>query len=421
MSSFNLSNGSLHGAGAEEIIINFSECTLRDRTDAAVKTMIAHFCSMKSTMLDENTDLNKLYHRSLKRKFGDKKVPPGSSLVRRLINDTRYLLSVLCIDIGKCFEMLNGTEPLLEAIKYFRESLMWFPSSVEGGYLLGKHLRHRVANEAELTDVEEIWSKAVSSLVTMGYPIPIPVAVTNTDTTPSPHESSMNALILHREKQAGKCVMEALTLHHCQQGHMHLALPLLLAEKYTYKLSQYILNYDINPSNKPSACHGAPSQAMGLDSYLPTALLRQLQHVFRPSAPYWSEHDYDFYNNASRKAGYFSYLYPFREQSGPMNVLEQTIDRVFATVATRFPEVTAEATIGNINTLNTLSMNYQYVLCVTCVIAIELYCSVIDMLMIEWWVQLNGGCTPGLIHAGTNSTSTRMKRLSAQAKWLSIR
>ena len=89
-----------------------------------------------------------------------------------------------------------------------------------------------------------------------------------------------------------------------------------------------------------------PSHAMAVDGALPISLLRRLQYVFRPSSPYWSEHDYDFYNNASRKAGYFSYLYPFKEQAGPLNIIEQIVDRVCTMMVSQFPAIATEATVG---------------------------------------------------------------------------
>jgi hypothetical protein len=56
-----------------------------------------------------------------------------------------------------------------------------------------------------------------------------------------------------------------------------------------------------------------------------------MQHIFRPSSPFWSEHQYDFYSNCSRQVGYFSYLYPFRDRDAT-NVIEQVIDIVYQTM-----------------------------------------------------------------------------------------
>lgn len=323
----------------KENIINFSECCFADGA-CSVIGKIAEFCNLKEEILNLSPDLNKLYQRSRKRKLGDKKVPPGSSSVKRSIDDTRFTLALLCINIGRCYNMLNGTESLMECIHYFRESLMWYPSSIEGGYHLGIHLRHRVTCSSELIDVEEIWRKAVSSLVVMGFPQPTPLV---NDRSLSSQEDLMQSLILHREKEAGVNVLEALTLHYCQEGNMELATPLLEIKGYTYKLSQAILHYDLNP---PLSCAKMPSHAMAVDGALPISLLRRLQYVFRPSSPYWSEHDYDFYNNASRKAGYFSYLYPFKEQAGPLNIIEQIVDRVCTMMVSQFPAIATEATVG---------------------------------------------------------------------------
>lgn len=83
-----------------------------------------------------------------------------------------------------------------------------------------------------------------------------------------------------------------------------------------------------------------------IDDALPGHHLAHLRHVFRPSGPFWREHHYDaLASNASRRVGYFSYLYPLRSRP-PTCSVEVVVEEVWRRVCEAFPHVAGEATVG---------------------------------------------------------------------------
>ncbi len=100
------------------------------------------------------------------------------------------------------------------------------------------------------------------------------------------------------------------------------------------------------PISPPLALVPAPVKFVGFDNALPRRCLAQLQHVFRPQAPFWKEHEYDAIGtNCSRKVGYFSYLYEFKDRRAG-NCVESVIDFIFEKARTDFPDEAAKATVG---------------------------------------------------------------------------
>jgi hypothetical protein len=84
-----------------------------------------------------------------------------------------------------------------------------------------------------------------------------------------------------------------------------------------------------------------------VDGALSASRLQHLRHVFRADSPYWKEHDYDAIgSNSSRRVGYFSYIYPFREQSSPRCSVEVIIDEIFKVAVKSFPELASKAAVG---------------------------------------------------------------------------
>ena len=93
---------------------------------------------------------------------------------------------------------------------------------------------------------------------------------------------------------------------------------------YTWRLSKYILAYHLFQTAASTARshitnaneHVTPISPFSHihDNLLKTSDLHYMQHIFRPHAPSWSEHDYDAYiSNSSRKCGYFSYLFKLED------------------------------------------------------------------------------------------------------------
>lgn len=81
---------------------------------------------------------------------------------------------------------------------------------------------------------------------------------------------------------------------------------------YTWRLSKYVLAYHMFKASNGLSLPASPVSSISFtkDNVLSVGDLRYMQHIFRPDAPYWREHDYDpLVSNSSRKCGYFSYLY----------------------------------------------------------------------------------------------------------------
>jgi hypothetical protein len=277
--------------------------------------------------------------------------------VLRSSTDKRYVMSLLCINMGRLQEL--RTEGVADAVRLYSEALGWHPASLEAGLCLGGLLRHEVASQGQLDRVESIWrtsfdaTRAYSFLGKRGRP-----SASASLAHPTVPFSSYNRMIQSREKKMMKELADKLILHFCQEDKLELACPIMNTFRYRYKLSQSVLCYPLNtpspaagqPGSEPPSGGGAGtgvscSYAGGIDTAVPPSLLEKLQYVFRPDAPFWREHNYDFYNNASRSVGYFSYLFPHRELR-PANVVEQAISIIFGIVSAKFPDIAKKSTIG---------------------------------------------------------------------------
>jgi hypothetical protein len=182
----------------------------------------------------------------------------------------------------------------------------------------------------------------------------------------------------------GPLFYTGLCLLLCQAGRSLEARPLLMAQGYTWRLSDHVLHYadlasatasavgtgalaiatagksdDSTPVATAIAAAGtapaiAPAPAPtataltlnagclhAFDDVFSASVLDHLRHVFRPGSPFWAEHAYDLASNSSRKVGYFSYLYPLRERAA-QNSIEQIVDLVFAVVQATAPQLAAE-------------------------------------------------------------------------------
>jgi hypothetical protein len=83
------------------------------------------------------------------------------------------------------------------------------------------------------------------------------------------------------------------------------------------------------------------------DNALLPSRIDHLRHIFRAESPYWREHDYDAIgSNSSRRVGYFSYIYPFKQQLQPNCSVEFIIDELFQIAKRTYPELETKATVG---------------------------------------------------------------------------
>ena len=304
--------------------------------------------------------LEKIYIKSQKRSLTDRKVAPGSDSVTRSVLNARYCLCLLYIKKGKRYELQSSTYE--QAKSCYQKALIWYPKSIEAGHLLGLLLRSQACKSEDLDFVVYLWERAMDSARILEQSVCEKKTASSFPLT-SAEQSVLDILlssecsaysdsldssviqscisksqenIVYKEREAAKALYDSAILLYCQEGMMMKALPLLLQQHYQWKLSQQVLSYmsedsdDMVMKRRVAQLRAREDYpfVLGYDSVLPEEYLRRLQHIFRPSSPFWSEHDYDFYNNCSRQVGYFSYIYDFRRRPAT-NFIEQVIDIVF--------------------------------------------------------------------------------------------
>ena len=137
----------------------------------------------------------------------------------------------------------------------------------------------------------------------------------------------------------------------CQQGRCEAAQPYLASDGFTWRLSRQVFHYPVGICNHDSstsdadgggnADDGDDGNSYGgdgdsrsdknrgnkngddinntivnvVDDAMSDDIITTLQHIFRPTSPYWLEHNYDIVLSASSTVGYYSYLYPMKAQS----------------------------------------------------------------------------------------------------------
>jgi hypothetical protein len=314
-----------------------------------------------SKLIHSDSILKKIHTKSQNRCLMDRKVAPGSESVVCSILNSRYLLCLIHINMGKYYELQSDTYD--HALACYQKALIWYPKSIEAGHLLGSCLRSRSVSSEELGFVQFLWERAFaasqslnlvadshacgdsnaelsgSEQMALGILLSTDVSLSCVSIDPATLSeciSQAQTSIIYREREVGKLLLDSLILFYCQENQQDNAFPLLLCKRYQWKLSQQVLTYSSGTTARDARQVALEARSdfpftFGYDSVLPDQYLRRLQHVFRPSAPFWREHQYDFYSNCSRQVGYFSYLYPFRA-CGARNVIEQVIDIVYQTV-----------------------------------------------------------------------------------------
>mmetsp|Transcript_20103 Transcript_20103/g.28814 ORF Transcript_20103/g.28814 Transcript_20103/m.28814 type:complete len:654 (-) Transcript_20103:234-2195(-) len=272
----------------------------------------------------------------------DGKVPPGSAKVMRTVTDSRYLLCVANLELYKLFLLLNDPE---NAYSCLRESLIWFPRHIVANMFLADALRSEVSTTEAIAHAETIFRKCMETGT---------VLIANLKTSASLEEdfelAELDRELREQELQLVDKATEALILLLCQEkGHLpqyrQEAHSLLLSKKFTWKLSNEVLQYPLPSEGSDgsvsvgSNTNSATCTVKIVDNALPeTALIEHLQHIFRSQSPFWSEHNYDTTLNCSRSVGYFSYLFPLHDRPACCSV-EQIILRIYSIACEHFPAV----------------------------------------------------------------------------------
>jgi len=269
----------------------------------------------------------------------DGKVPPGSKEVKRSYEDMRYLLCTILVENGKNKE-INGD--FMEAIEKYEEAIICFPRSVQAFFLLSRLKSAFACSTEDVSATEKLLRKAVNLFKTLC-------------SEPEIEQTDSSAEIFGAENEAGSKSVDALSLLLCQQGRFEEASDILRSKGFTHRLSNEVLHYQDNlePSDTlllpvtplTSSATSMTIPAKVVENAVTDKMLQKLEYVFRENGPFWKEHDYDVLLNSSRRAGYFSYLYPIKERNAA-NAIEQIIDSIYSLVCFQYPEVKTACKYG---------------------------------------------------------------------------
>lgn len=325
--------------------------------------------------LESDSELKKLSDKIAKRKGkNDGKVPPGSANVKRNLDDDRFLIGQCKVLLGRLY-MFYMNDPKLtyyidNAIDNLREAVLWYPKSAEAHYLLGQLLKFKSNSYESLEEVEMHYKKSASIVIdggdiegassnnkdsilgSLGSTI---IDDKNTENALATMDS-INMFLIIREKEKIRLATEQLCLiylqfYNTESGYYNKtklqdASQYLIKCGFKHRLSDEVLCYPSAETTVKSNTNDAGLYAHCRDNMLPEFMLDHLKYVFRPEAPYWSEHNYDAYvGNYSKKCGYFSYLYHFRDAKAS-NSMEQILDYVYSIVSEQFPKVAEKATVA---------------------------------------------------------------------------
>jgi hypothetical protein len=116
-------------------------CSTFPKAESAIK-------KLKEIVYQRSKDLPVLLSKALKRPASDTRVPPGSGLVQRQLDDDRFLLCMAAIMSSKILLAQGDSKAALHAL---REALIWFPRSIEANYLMAEIIR---ANAVDSDDAQ---------------------------------------------------------------------------------------------------------------------------------------------------------------------------------------------------------------------------------------------------------------------------
>jgi hypothetical protein len=293
-----------------------------DASSSPWASMLSDIMQLQNHLCDTNASLRQINHKLRSLSRTDKRVPPNSSQVKRSTDDARYLMSYLCMLSAKVKQHLSYSIEDLEL--ELRHSLLWFPRSIECHLEYCVHIKQFATTLEQFSEQESHLMKAVSyGLTLVNEPEP---------------ESAQDKVIMKHELQLYNIAEEALILYLCQQGRYTDAVPHLSRRKYTWLLSPRLFCYDFSPTSAYQYDETSPDFLVAHDNFLPSSMIQHIAKVYRPESPYWSEHDYDSLENASKKVGYFSYLYPYKQRPA-ISSIEQIIDYIHSQVIAFFPNL----------------------------------------------------------------------------------
>jgi hypothetical protein len=317
-----------------------------------VETLVnADALAWKQTILQQYPQLQQLHLRWSQREKKDLKIPPGSQSVNLSYGDPRYVLSLLCVIMSKQDLM---DRRFAECEYHLRESYMWCPKSVETLYLLGEIVRLTSYRQESLDEAIQIYRKAI-----LGSS-----AIINKEVGGDPD-------ILVRQIPFGKEAAHKEALYLLQTNSTSEAEKVLRTIGFKWRISSRVLNYPTAPQIGIPPNHSPAIKVF--DDFLSTDSLSRMQHIFRSEGPFWFEHDYDEIENFSRKVGYFSYLYPFRERRAK-TFIEQIIDGVFDVMSKEIPDLCEATTCKDLYSIDSLHNTIRRNLLTFFFIA-------------EWWVH----------------------------------
>lgn len=304
---------------AKKNYLNILDLVNCPETNFSQRSCIDNLLEIHNQIISQDELLKKIFSKSKSRPKNDNKVPPGSSKVIISLTDERYLLNKICILLSKLYSDIGEFDTSLHVL---RESLLWFPRSIEALGNYGDLMKTIAISQEDLDEAETNLRKAI-------------------DMSTSLNDSfkTYQSLEVHEELQyQNTCAENAsklLLLLLLQSNRASEADQILVALGYKWRMAENLLNYykcilpieDLKPSDPFVYC---ASQAYD------QSMIDHLKYVFRNDAPYWSEHQYDFLKNFSRLTGYFSYIYPFRERSAKCSI-EQIIDSIREVVCQQYP------------------------------------------------------------------------------------
>ena len=99
--------------------------------------------------------------------------------MKRDLRDGRFLLCSVCLFLAKLYSINNNNDSNNNSsdnnekyINMIKQSLLWFPRSIEGNFMLAEFMRSQIDyynndNKNILIKVEEIYKKCISTTVTI--------------------------------------------------------------------------------------------------------------------------------------------------------------------------------------------------------------------------------------------------------------
>jgi hypothetical protein len=273
--------------------------------------------------------------------FQQQKVPTGTGQVQPILTNSRFLLSRICFLLSQ-ISFYNQYQ-IEEYVKYLKESYIWYPKSVQVLYLLAEVMKINANCSERLQESEYFLRKAIGLGTTLQ----------ESSQTYSQNKETMKWV---EEEYSSAVKAGQFLLLYLYQTHRIEEADAIIKEipKYSWRINHQILNYlqssssssSTGRSNDYNPLEGLKNHLYYIENdYLPNDLFAHLREAFQPSAPFWSEHSYNYFNSQSLVSGYFSYLYPMKTRF-PLCSIEQIIDQLYGKLLLDYPDVFQEAQLA---------------------------------------------------------------------------